>query len=282
MTPQPNLKLSGVKRMKQKLEQNFKTQFLKARCRRWYIQWIRPHILREINKQRLKLIWDVWGYLPLLSIRALQLKDRLRLVRRFLIIDWYVGHAHKPGEISGICRALADRPARSGEIVLEAGCWQGGSSAKFSIICSMLGYRLSIYDSFEGVEEMETEEKLSGYDFSGKYKAPERVLRKNLALYGETGVCSIRKGWFANTLAIGPVPYRVRLAYIDCDLAKSTREALAGIVPALVDDGWIFSQDFHIRSVQKLLSDPDTWSRFGKGVLTITRQSNMLASIRFS
>jgi O-methyltransferase len=266
----------------QKIEHNVKIHYIERQVRKWYVQWIRPHISREINKQRLKLIWNVWGYSPLVSIKSLELKDRLRLVIRFLIIDWYVVHAHKPKEISNICRALADRPARSGEVVLEAGCWQGGSSAKFSIICSMLGYRLSIYDSFEGVEEMETEDKVDGYDFSGKYKAAETVLRKNLALYGEIEVCSIRKGWFANTLGIGPVPYRVRLAYIDCDLAKGTREALAGIVPALVDDGWIFSQDFHIRSVQKLLSDPATWSRFGKGVLTITRQSHMLASIRFS
>src|SRR6267142_1271191 len=222
----------------QTIEQNVKSDYVERQFRKWYIQWLRPHVSREINKQRLKLIWDVWGYLPLLSIKALQLKDRLRLVMRFLIIDWYVAHAHKPLEISNICRALADRPAKPGEVVLEAGCWQGGSSTKFSIICSLLGYRLSIYDSFEGVEEMETEEKVGGYDFSGKYKAPETVLRKNLALYGETAVCSIRKGWFANTLAIGPVPYSVRLAYIDCDLPKSTREALAGIVPALVDDGW--------------------------------------------
>jgi hypothetical protein len=73
----------------------------------------------------------------------------------------------------------------------------------------------------------------------------------------------------------------VRLAFVDCDVAKGTREALSGVVPALVDDGWIFSHDFHIRSVQKLLYDPATWESFGRGIPVIKQLSECLASIRF-
>ena len=134
-----------------------------------------------------------------------------------------------------ICQAIAERPAISGETFIEAGCWQGGSSARFSIICNMLNYSLCIYGSFEGVEPMSPEDKAESYDFSGEYASPGSILHKNLALYSEPNVCTIHKGWFVDTLAKGAVPYKVRLAFIDCDLAKGTREVLTGIVPALTD-----------------------------------------------
>jgi hypothetical protein len=166
--------------------------------------------------------------------------------------------------------------------MLEAGCWQGGSSSKFSLICRMFGYRLCIYDSFCGVEEMQPEEKAGGYDFSGEYAATESVVRNHLAKYGAPDVCSTYKGWFAETLAVGPVPYPIRIAYIDCDLAKGTQEALTGIVPALVDDGWIFSQDFHIPAVRKVLCDRTTWISLGREMPTITRLGEYLAGLRFA
>lgn len=266
----------------QQVEQFGKPGLIQRKIRKLYVRWIRPRISKEINKQRLKLIWDIAGYRSLLSIKSLPLADKLQLLRKFLVIDWYVVHAHKPSEISLICQALAEHPAKLGEAFVEAGCWQGGSSAKFSIICKLLGYSLHIYDSFQGVEQMQAEAKASSYDFSGEYASPERVLRENLARYGNKEICFIHKGWFAETLALGLVPNDVRIAYIDCDLAKGTKEALTGIVPVLVDDGWIFSQDFHIKPVQKLLCDASIWQGFGKGTPTVTRLGGFLASIRLN
>lgn len=253
----------------------------KQRIRKLYIRYIRPHISEEINRQRLKLIYFVWGYWPLLFLRNLSPRKKLKTLWRFLVIDWSIVHAHRPFEISVVCQALAERRARVGEAMLEAGCFNGGSSAKFSTVCSMLGYRLCIYDSFEGVEEMSPEETVGTYDFSGKYASSENLVRDNIIRYGEISVCSFHKGWFAETLANTPISYPVRVAYIDCDLAKGTREALQGIVPALVDDGWIFSQDFHINPVVKLLLDPNTWLPFRKSGPTITRLGEQIASIRF-
>lgn len=204
------------------------------------------------------------------------------MLARFILIDWNVLHSHRPSEIACVCRGLAERRARSNEVMVEAGCWQGGSSTKFSIICKMLGYRLYIYDSFEGVEEMTSEEKQKSYDFSGEYAAPESILRSNLIRYGEISVCSIHKGWFAETLAVTPVAAPVRVAYIDCDLAKGTREVLIGIMPRLVDDAWIFSQDFHIKPVRDLPHNPDTWKQFERGNPSIKRLCGNLASLRFT
>ena len=255
---------------------------LARRFHRWYTRWIAPRILREINRQRLKLIWFVWGYWPLLSIKTLRIVDRIRMLAHFILIDWNVLHSHRPSEIASVCKALTERQARHDEVMVEAGCWQGGSSAKFSVVCKMLGYKLHVYDSFEGVEEMSSEEKQKSYDFSGEYSANESVLRGNLKRYGEISVCSIHKGWFAETLAVTPVVAPIRVVYIDCDLAKGTQEVLIGVMPSLVRDGWIFSQDFHIKPVRDLLYDTDTWKRFGRGIPSITRLCGNLASLRFA
>jgi O-methyltransferase len=255
--------------------------------RRWlepYVHWcyvrcLRPLFSRKITQQRLKLLWRAWGYLPLLRIASLGPIERVKLVARFLRVDWHVLHAHSAYEISAVCRALAERPARPGEVLVEAGCWNGGASAKFSIWCKILGYGFCVYDSFEGVEPMTPAEKQGNYDFSGQYAAPESRFRENLRRYGEIDCCRIYKGWFKDTLK--EVPFPVRVAYIDCDLAKGTREVLGGIIPALVGDGRIFSQDFHIRPVQELLRNPATWTALGKTMPAITQLERNLASICF-
>lgn len=246
-----------------------------------YIRYVRARITSEISRQRLKLAWFAWGYWPLLFIKTLSVGRRLDLIVRFLKVDWSIEHAHRPSEISAVCTALAERRAVPGEVLLEAGCYLGGSSAKFSIICAGLGYRLCIYDSFEGVEAMSLADKAGTYDFSGHYAASEEVVQANLRKYGDLSVCSLHKGWFADTLASAPAPHPVRVAYIDCDLAKGTKEALAGIVPSLTKDGWIFSQDFHIDPVVELLTDKNTWLTIGRNEPTIGRLGERLASIRF-
>ncbi len=214
-------------------------------------------------------------------MRHLRLRDRIAVIWRFLVVDWRVLHAHTSREITIIALALGERRAKANEVVLEAGCWQGGSSIKFSILCRLLGYRLRIYDSFEGVEVMSEEEKSKSFDFSGFYAAPETLVLQNIARYGEPSVCTTHRGWFSDTLAGRPVSQPVRLAYIDCDLAKGTKEALSGVVPALVPDGIVFSQDCHLPPVFEALSDPNTWAALNAGSPQLERFSARLLSVRF-
>ena len=245
--------------------------------RRGYVKWIRPRIGEQLNRQRFKLLYDVWGYAPMLSLPSLSVTERIALVSRFLQIDWNILHAHKPAEIATICKHLASRPANPGEGMVEAGCWNGGSAAKFSLICARLGYHLYIFDSFEGVEK---DNRADGeIDFGGSYAAPEEKVAANIERYGDITVCTLTKGWFAESFA-SPVTFPVRTAYIDCDIASATREVLAGVVPALVEDGHVFSQDFHLPSVRRVLVDPETWRQLGKGQPAIEGRAH-LATIQF-
>jgi O-methyltransferase len=252
-----------------------------SRIRGLYVRWVRPRIQSPIARQRLKLLWFVWGYGPLLRLR-LPLARRLELLRRFLRVDWNVPHAHRPSEIARVCEALASRPARPGETMVEAGCWRGGSTAKFSLLCQMLGYRLEVFDSFEGVEPLTAEEKSKGYDFSGEYAATKALVMDNVARYGAAGSCSFNRGWFAETLARRPLSVPVRVVYIDCDVAKGTFEVLTGVVAQLVSDAHVFSQDFHIAPVRDLLLDEGTWQRLGVDPPTIEPLCGHLAEIRFN
>jgi O-methyltransferase len=244
-----------------------------------YLRFVRPRIQRPITRQRLKMACVMWSYWRVMTVPVIRPLDRARAVVRFLRVDWHVQHAHWPAEIGHIAQALGDRRAWAGEVMVEAGCWNGGSTAKFSILCALLGYDLRVYDSFEGVG-MTEEERAISYDFTGEYAAAEDDVRAVVARYGEPYVCSYHAGWYSETLA-EPVPAPVRVAYIDCDTASGTEEALVGILPSLVDDGVVFSQDFHIKTVRDLLQSRDVWDVLGVARPTQRQLGTKLARLRW-
>ena len=71
------------------------------------------------------------------------------------------------------------------------------------------------------------------------------------------------------------------MAYIDCDLGKGTLEVLQSAVPSLADDGCVFTQDFHIDPVRRVLDDPGTWESLGVPAPRIVQEGVYLASMRF-
>jgi hypothetical protein len=76
-----------------------------------------------INRQRLKLLWNVWGYWPILTLWNISFIAKSHLMARLLRIDWNVEHCHIPFEIAQIFKYLSSRPARKDETMIEAGCW---------------------------------------------------------------------------------------------------------------------------------------------------------------
>jgi len=191
-------------------------------ARQVYVRMVWPLVKDPLKRQRIKLVWFGLGYWRLLRIRSLGMVERLKLIAKFIRVAWHVLHAHRPSKITAVCNKLRERRAVAGEVVLEAGCWKGGSTAKLSSISKLLGYRMKIYDSFEGVECLSQIEQAEEWDYGGQYASPESLLRSNLTRYGEAGICLIYKGWFSETLAACPVQDPIRLAYIDCDLARAT------------------------------------------------------------
>ncbi|PIP79770.1 MAG: hypothetical protein COW85_00195 [Ignavibacteria bacterium CG22_combo_CG10-13_8_21_14_all_37_15] len=246
-----------------------------------YVKLIRPLISNELDQQRLKLIWFIWGYVPMFRIKEMSLKEKISLFKKFIKTDWNILHSHRPQEISEVIKFLAKRKAEPNEIMIEAGCFNGGSAAKFSHFCKMQGLTLHIFDSFEGVEPLSPELKSIEYDFAGLYAASEEFVWNNLKRFGEPDICKTYKGWFCNTMKPGNIIHPVRTVFIDCDLAKGTTEVLDGIIPKLAKDGIIFSQDYQFPTVRALLNDKNTWTRYGKGLPEVKKLCFNLASIEF-
>jgi O-methyltransferase len=234
-----------------------------------YSRAILPFVNTPLIRQRLKLIWFAGGYWPILASGSpLSLAQRTMLIARFLRIDWNVLHGHTPFEIASIVVVLSNSRPKRGGIFVEAGCWHGGSSAKFSFLCELMGLELHVYDSFQGVEDVS---RVAGeWEYSGQYASPEETVRENLNKFGSKAPLSLYPGWFAETLAKTPPKGPVACAYIDCDIAKGTYEVLAGVLPSLASGATVFSQDYHIAPVTALLDSEATWQRLGVPVPTIT------------
>jgi O-methyltransferase len=219
---------------------------------------IRDFVPRPVRRL-LNLVWCLAGYGRILSAQ-LPLRTRWRLIRSFLRVDSNVARAHQPAEMAEIVRWLASRKP-GGELFVEAGCWKGSSSCKFSHLCEILGYKLMIYDSFAGVEAVDESSEM---DFSRMYASTREEVAENLRRYGVAARCELIPGWFSESIAHG-APATVAAAYIDCDLAKGTYEVLSGIIGKLSPDGVVFTQDYHIPVVRNLLHDPNTWRSLGVG-----------------
>jgi len=241
-----------------------------------YKRWLRPVITKPMQQQKIKMIWFVWGYWSLLFVRSLPIYKRVEFLYKFVRIDWEIEHSHKPDEIIEVIKFIAKRPAYKNEIILEAGCWKGGSSAKLSIACEFFGYKLYVFDSFEGVEPVQQD----GYDYSGTYVATEEEVKKNLLSYGVEEVCVLHKGWFYETIKQS-MDSPIRTVLIDCDLAKGTEEVLESVLPWLVNDGAIFTQDYHISSVKELLADSTTWEKLKVSQPIIEPLCHHLAIMKF-
>jgi O-methyltransferase len=242
----------------------------------FYVRSVKPHIPNGLRRG-LRRVRMAWAYRGALSWPRLSMGEKLSVIGRFIRVDLDVPLGHKPGEILPVCRTLLEREPRGGEVMVEAGCWEGGSTAKFSIICKMMGIPLYVYDSFEGVEKTDQE----GWDFTGEYAAPLDRVKQNIAGFGEIDVCTFFKGWFIDTLAAHPVREPVRTVFIDCDLAKGTVETLQGVLPSLSPDGVVYSQDYHIGAVKKVLHDPDTWKSLGRPQPSIRFVHHHLAEMRW-
>jgi O-methyltransferase len=136
-------------------------------------------------------------------------------------------------------------------VVVEAGTFKGGSAANLSHACAYRDRRLVVFDSFQGIPDNNEPHDLTifgdiiGNEGSpgfakGAYDGPLDIVKNNIQKYGKIEVCEFVEGWFADTMPNFERP--VIVAYIDVDLASSTRTCMRYLFPRLVPGDVIFSQ----------------------------------------
>lgn len=130
-------------------------------------------------------------------------------------------------------KILETPPDVPGNIV-ECGTWKGGCATNLSLVCKIVGRKLLIYDSFEGLPE---DREAKHYE-KGDYCGTLEEVKKNISRYGEIESCEFIKGWFEETLPHLNSP--VLLAFLDVDIEASLDTCVRYIWPNLVDKGYIF------------------------------------------
>jgi hypothetical protein len=152
---------------------------------------------------------------------------------------------------------------------VECGCFQGGSTCKLSILAKMTGRRLVVFDSFEGLPDVDEHNKQDlhmrhdrqwfiGWQ-KGHWAGPIDVVTANLKQWGEFDVCTLVKGWFEHTMTDGNLPPRIALAFVDVDIPSSVRQCIEPIWPRLHRGGAFFSHDVGFIKVLQTLTDPAMW-----------------------
>jgi O-methyltransferase len=185
------------------------------------------------------------------------------LTDRVLSVDEKISCAHTHHEIADVLLALlAVKPETQGCIV-EAGCFKGGSTAKLSLLASLLHRRLFVFDSFEGIPEHHEAHttdifgERAGFPI-GSYCGRLEEVEENIRRYGVLDCCDLVRGWFEDTLPSFSKP--VALAFIDVDLASSTRTCLRYLYPLLVPGGTILSHDGHLPLCIEVFRDVASWA----------------------
>ena len=144
--------------------------------------------------------------------------------------------------------------------VIECGTWKGGSAVNLSLVCKIVGRKLIIYDSFEGLPEGEPgDRQAKGYK-KGDFCGTLEEVRKNIERYGAIQCCVLIKGWFEDTLVRLNAP--VLLAFIDVDLESSLDTCVRCIWPNLTDGGYIFIDEFISTDYCSLFFSEKYWDKY--------------------
>ena len=147
--------------------------------------------------------------------------------------------------------------------VVEFGCNVGTSSVYMQKVLNLLGgegRKLWCYDSFKGIPSITEEDK--GYFKSGGMAATKDRFIETFD-YCRLPLPEIKEGWFSD-FKCEDVPPKICFAFLDCDLYKSTKEALSLICPNIVVGGKLVFHDSHVPGIQKVILELVTDdSRFG-------------------
>ncbi len=188
--------------------------------------------------------------------------QKLSLVFSCYKISYLVDCPHMEGEMIEVMHQIFSVPSASSGVVVEAGSFKGGSTAKISLAAKIAKRKFFVFDSFEGIpEHNETHGKNifggDAYFPKGSYAGSLDEVKKSVEKFGDINSCEFVKGFFDKTMPGFKNP--VVVGYLDVDLASSTKTCLQYLYPLLVKGGVLLSQDGHLPWILELLSDRNFW-----------------------
>jgi O-methyltransferase len=144
--------------------------------------------------------------------------------------------------------------------VIECGTWKGGSAVNLSLICRIVGRKLKVFDSFEGLPDAKPDEPLANAKIKGAYDGTLDEVKANITKYGAIECCEFVKGWFDDTLPQLSTP--VVLAFIDVDIESSLHTCVRWIWPNLVEHGYLFIDEAGFVDYVALFYSEKWWMKY--------------------
>lgn len=178
------------------------------------------------------------------------------------MISYHVDCPHTEHELINIAHRILNINNTIPGVLVEAGAFHGGSTAKLSLVAKLCKRELDVFDSFEGMpDNVETHGKsIYGREHhfpKGSHAVGLEEVRNNVTQYGDVSRVRFHKGFFNATMPKFKSP--IAAACINVDLVQSTKDCLHFLYPLIVPGGLIFSQDAHFPWIIELLRDEDFW-----------------------
>lgn len=157
---------------------------------------------------------------------------------------------------------ILEMPPEVAGDIMECGSYKGGSAANLSLVCRIVGRKLRIYDSFEGLPEVRSDDRGAPVDTSfhkGGYKGALDEVKRNITQWGAIECCEFVQGWFKDTLPNLRSP--ILLAFLDVDLEDSLDTCVRFIWPNLVEDGYLFTHEAFLTDYVALFYSEKWWQK---------------------
>lgn len=196
--------------------------------------------------------------------------QKLQLVWRFVRNTHHIPTASSWYEHLLIAQAILTIPKTQSGAIVECGAYKGGSSANLSLVCSLVGRKLLIFDSFAGlprpqkgdtkhhcpvVGEIHTYKK-------GAFKGRLAEVRINIRNYGNLTVCQFFPGYFNKTLhQFSRHPQPIAGIFTDVDLVQSLKTCLVYLWPRLSKNGFWFTHEAQHLEIAQVFFDGHWWRR---------------------
>lgn len=153
--------------------------------------------------------------------------------------------------------------------VVECGSYKGASTSTLSLVCSLAGRKLIIFDSFKGLPEPEGADRVhhipnlkkkTGYA-KGDYEGRLEEVKENIKQYGCLDVCEFVPGYFENTMPmfINSFNDRVVFTFLDVDLRKSLETCIFYLWPLLEKHCSLFTHEAQQIEMSSFFFDKGWW-----------------------
>jgi O-methyltransferase len=149
--------------------------------------------------------------------------------------------------------------------VVECGCYVGGSTVNLSLVCAMVGRKLIVCDSFEGLPEPQEYDRWhhsvhvghTDIYYKGRFAATRRTVEENVSKFGNISVCEFRPGYYEDTMP--GFSEQTVLAFLDVDLIDSLKPCLEGLWPLLSPGCRVYTHEARNLALVAVFFDQAWW-----------------------